>query len=194
MIGICSLTPPEHPTVSLRHMNMHEKKSSLYTVPGAVEVVLTLAAASGDGGGIEPEGGPAVPVPASLVSIIAVEQSTRHTININMWKGTYCYTERLARGPSGTGTRRYWLRPHSLAKCHVWTHATEVSLLASLSFTSDKARPTSARSNNSPDFYSSINRQTRINRTSEPVRFCDYDGTDESLTSCQEGGYQRSIS
>lgn len=55
--------------------------------PGAVEVVLTLAAASGDSGGIEPEGRPAVPVTTPLISIITVRQqstSAWHLINISM--------------------------------------------------------------------------------------------------------------
>lgn len=45
--------------------------------PCAVKVVLTLAAASGDSGGIEPEGRPAVPIAAALISIITVK-TTKH--------------------------------------------------------------------------------------------------------------------
>lgn len=62
--------------------------------PGAVEVVLTLAAASGDRGWIEPEGRPAVPIAAALISIITVEQqstSTPQPIDISIWKRTYCH-------------------------------------------------------------------------------------------------------
>lgn len=96
--------------------------------PGAVEVVLTLAAASGDSGGIEPEGRPAVPVTTPLISIITVGQqstSARHLINISMWKGTYCYTAcytsltylyHYYRWPEACLAQRhiiimYWLRP-----------------------------------------------------------------------------------
>lgn len=62
--------------------------------PSAVEVVLTLAAASGDRGRIEPEGWPAVPIAAALISIITVEQqstSTPQPIDISIWKRTYCH-------------------------------------------------------------------------------------------------------
>lgn len=63
--------------------------------PCAVEVVLTLAAAPGDSGGIEPEGRFAVPVATALVSIITVGQqstSRHHLINISLQIGTYCHT------------------------------------------------------------------------------------------------------
>ena len=92
--------------------------------PCAVEVVLTLAAASGDSGGIEPEGRPAVPIGAALISIITVRQqsiSTQHPINISMWKGIYCHRvcstslsylalyNRWPGGLSGTEAHHYYV-------------------------------------------------------------------------------------
>lgn len=73
---------------------IHNFKKS-QSLPCAVEVVLTLAAASGHRGGIEPESRSAVPVPTPLISIITVRQQSTaslHQINISMWKGTYCHT------------------------------------------------------------------------------------------------------
>lgn len=43
-------------------------------LPCAVEEVLTLATAPGNGEGIEPEGGPTVSVAAPFISIITVTQ------------------------------------------------------------------------------------------------------------------------
>lgn len=51
---------------------------SLIYSPSAVEVVLALAAAPGDGRRVEPEGGPAVPISAALIPIIAVERQSTH--------------------------------------------------------------------------------------------------------------------
>lgn len=93
VISICTKTLLKHPRDSLQNRHVHKDKMYMYvslhikSLPCAVEVVLTLAAASGDGGGVEPEGRPAVPVATTLISIIAVGQQSTSTwamINISM--------------------------------------------------------------------------------------------------------------
>lgn len=59
-------------------------------LPSAVEVVLTLAAASGHSGRIEPEGRSAVSVASPLVPIITVGQQTQHRIKTRRSEGTRC--------------------------------------------------------------------------------------------------------